>query len=199
MRHQTAEEANERAPLYALGALDEEEARLFEAHLAEGCEMCTDEIRSFDSVVASLGDCPSEITPAPVIRKRLEAFLTKEARPDERPATSMEPSSTRMLKIRADEGEWREIAKGIFQKILFTDRQRGTTTSLLKVQPGAEIPSHTHNGIEECVVVEGDIYSDTETFAAGDYLCAPAGSVHEQLFSTHGALLFIVAAGTATI
>ena len=199
MKHQTAEEAAERATLYALSALDEQEARSFEAHLAEGCDVCADEVRSFNPVIASLGTCPSEATPSPVVRERLAAFLTEEARPAESTAAFTDTSSRQIVKIRSEEGEWHPLANGVFRKILFEDRQRGTTTLILKLQPGAHISSHRHDGIEECIVLEGDVYSDTEMFAAGDYLCMPAGSMHEQLYSTHGALLFIVAGGAATI
>ena len=198
MKHQTVEEVAERASLYALGALDEEEARLFEAHLSEGCDECANEVRSFAPVIASLGTCPSEEAPSPGVRERLAAFLTEqEPLPAERAAAFNAPSSRQMVKIRSNEGEWHPLATGVSRKILFEDRERGTTTSILKLQPGAQIPSHRHGGIEECMVLEGDVYSDTETFAAGDYICMPAGSMHEQLFSTHGALLFIVAGGAA--
>jgi anti-sigma factor ChrR (cupin superfamily) len=195
MKHQTVEEAAERATLYALGALDEEEARLFEAHLAEGCDVCADEVRSFNPVIASLGTCPSAATPSPKVRERLAAFLTEEASL----ARSNETNPGQIVKIRSAEGQWRPLATGVSRKILFEDRERGTTTSILRLQPGAQIPPHHHGGIEECIILEGDVYSDTETFAAGDYLCMPAGSAHERLFSTHGALLFIVAGDAATV
>ena len=199
MKHQTVEEVAERASLYALGALDEEEARLFEAHLAEGCDECASEVRSFNPVIASLGTCPSEMTPSTGIREKLVAFLTEETHPVERTSAFTDRSSGQMVKIRSNEGEWQLLATGVYRKTLFEDRERGTTTSIIKLQPGAHIPSHHHGGIEECMVLEGDVYSDTETFAAGDYLCMPAGSMHEQLFSMHGALLFIVAGGAATV
>ena len=199
MKHQTVEEVAERASLYALGALDEEEARLFETHLSEGCDECAEEVRSFNPVIVSLGTCPSEATPSPGVRERLAAFLTEEARLAERSAAFTETSSRQMLKIRSNEGEWQPLATGVYRKTLFEDQERGTTTSIIKLQPGAQIPSHHHGGIEECIVLEGDVYSDTESFAAGDYICMPAGSMHEPLFSTHGALLFIVAGGAATV
>lgn len=199
MKHQTVEEVTERASLYALGALDEEEARLFEAHLAEGCDECADEVRSFNPVIASLGNCSTEATPSPGVRKRLAAFLTEEARPAKRTAASTDTSSSQMVKIRSSEGEWQLLTTGVYRKTLFEDQERGTTTSIIKLQPGAHIPTHHHGGIEECIVLEGDVYSDTESFAAGDYLCMPAGSMHEKLFSMNGALLFIVAGGAATV
>lgn len=37
------------------------------------------------------------------------------------------------------------------------------------------------------------------TLNTSDYVCAPADSVHEHLYSVHEALLFIVADGAATI
>jgi anti-sigma factor ChrR (cupin superfamily) len=199
MKHQTVEEVVERVALYALGALDEQGARLFEAHLAEGCELCADEVRSFNPVIASLGACPSEAAPSPVVRERLAAFLSEEARPATGAAAFAEMDPGQIVKIRSAEGQWHPLATGVTRKILFEDRERGTTTSILKLQPGAHIPPHRHGGIEECIILEGDVYSDTETFAAGDYLCMPAGSTHERLFSTHGALLFIVAGGAATV
>ena len=199
MKHQTVEEAAERATLYALGALDEQEARLFEAHLAEGCDVCADEVRSFNPVIASLGTCPSEATPSPAVRERLAAFLTKEAPSARSAAAFAETNPGQIVKIRSAEGQWHPLATGVSRKILFEDRERGTTTFVLRLQPGAHIPPHHHGGIEECIILEGDVYSDTETFAAGDYLCMPAGSAHERLFSTHGALLFIVAGDAATI
>jgi anti-sigma factor ChrR (cupin superfamily) len=199
MKHQTVEEITERASLYALGALDKEEASLFEAHLAEGCDECASEVRSFNPVIASLGTCPSEAIPSPGVRERLAAFLLEEARPVESTAASTNTSSKEMVKIRSNEGEWQLLTTGVYRKTLFEDNQRGTTTSIIKLQPGAHIPSHHHGGIEECIVLEGDVYSDTESFAAGDYLCMPEGSMHEKLFSMNGALLFIVAGGAATV
>ena len=194
MKHETDEEAVENASLYALDALDGHEARLFEAHLAEGCNMCHNEARSFDPVIASLAACLPEATPSPRVRERLLTLLAEETHSAERPLTSTGTIETEILKIRASEGVWSKIGDGVFKKTLFKDRQRGTTTSLIKVDPGAQIPPHRHADIEECLVVEGDIYSGSETFSRGDYLCAPAGSVHEHLFSANGALLFIVAA-----
>jgi anti-sigma factor ChrR (cupin superfamily) len=199
MKHQTVEEAAERATLYALGALDEQEARLFEAHLSEGCDVCADEVRSFNPVIASLGTCPSEATPSPGVREKLAAFLAEEAPLAGSAAAFGETNPGQVVKIRSTEGQWYPLTAGVSRKILFEDRERGTTTSILRLEPGAHIPPHQHGGIEECIILEGDVYSDTEKFAAGDYLCMPAGSMHERLFSTHGALLFIVAGGAATV
>ena len=53
MSHTTVdEEAAGRAALYALGALEGDEAREFEEHLAAGCAACEAELRGFETVAA---------------------------------------------------------------------------------------------------------------------------------------------------
>jgi anti-sigma-K factor RskA len=49
------EEYQEKAALYALGALSQHEARAFERHLAEGCSACESELMQFEKVAGTLG------------------------------------------------------------------------------------------------------------------------------------------------
>ena len=199
MTQQTDAACAELAPLYSLGALDEQGMRQFEAHLAAGCAVCAAEVHSFAPVLVSLAACPTEAAPAPAVRARLVAFLHEAARPASSAATTRGVVAPEMLKVRAHEGVWQEIAPGVARKFLFADQQRGTTTSLIKLRPGAQIPTHHHVGVEECLIVEGDMCSGGDVFNAGDYVCAPADSVHEHLYTVNGALLFIVAGGAAPI
>jgi anti-sigma factor ChrR (cupin superfamily) len=193
MKHSIAdEETAERAALYALSALDEQESLAFEQHLSEGCDVCRDELRSYDVVTASLGSGLPEATPAPSVRRQLVEFLSSETQAQEQVVDDPHASAFQMLAVRADEGEWREIAPGVFQKPLFEDRQRDTSTYLIKMGPGAHVSRHRHLGLEECLIIEGDFHANGELYQAGDYLCAPAGSIHENLHTVHGALLMIV-------
>jgi anti-sigma factor ChrR (cupin superfamily) len=61
------------------------------------------------------------------------------------------------------------------------------------VSPGAGFPPHTHDGFEQCLIVEGDFHLNGEAFGAGDFTCAMAGSAHDLSYSENGALLLIVA------
>ena len=99
-----------------------------------------------------------------------------------------------MITIRMSEGEWQQLVPGVFFKLLFTDRERGTITSLVKLLPGTYLPQHHHQGIEECLIVEGDFHIDEEVFGPGDYQCALPGSTHQTLYTQNGALVLIVAA-----
>ena len=195
MKHNVAEDALcERAALYALGALNQHEARAFEEHIFEGCDVCEAELRPFESVVAILGFAAPEVDPPPGARERLLAHLA-EARPQ--PALSeklpRQVDLSRFLTVRSDEGEWKEASAGIFIKQLFVDETSRTVTSLFKLLPGTHIPTHRHRGPEECYIIEGDFHTDDGILGPGDYTCAMKDSVHPKLYTQNGALLLIVA------
>lgn len=194
MKHSTAgDEFEERAAIYALGALDREEARSFEEHLAEGCEACEAELQPFAAVVAALGWAAPEAEPPAGARERLLARLTLDAQPDPSRATTRQSASSPFLTVRASEGEWKEACEGLFIKQLFADKARGTVTSLYKISPGAHAPMHRHLGVEECYVLEGDCRINDEVLGPGDYTCAMKGSVHQTVYTEAGTLLLIIA------
>lgn len=58
------------APAYALGALDADERRAFEAHVAT-CQACAAEVRSLARVAAGLAQTPMQVSPRPELRDRV--------------------------------------------------------------------------------------------------------------------------------
>jgi anti-sigma factor ChrR (cupin superfamily) len=185
------EELEERASLYALGALNQHEARSFEEHLAEGCEACATGLSGFEAVVSSLACGAPDATPPASAREKLLARLGKETEPTPPAANSVDDASQPLV-VRAGEGRWHEMCAGVLFKQLFADATRQTVTSLVRMQPGSQIPMHRHRGIEECYVIEGDVFANNETLGAGDYTCAMEGSIHHAISTNHGALLLIV-------
>ena len=198
MKHTVAEDAlSERAALYALGALNQHEARAFEEHIEEGCPVCEAELRPFESVVATIGFAAPEVEPPREARDKLLARLAESDGDDTRPIVPRElpPQAdlSRFLTVRSDEGEWKKASEGIFIKQLFVDEAKGTVTSLYKLSPGASIPTHRHLGAEECYIIDGDFHTNDGVLGPGDYTCAMIDSIHPQLYSQNGALLLIVA------
>jgi anti-sigma factor ChrR (cupin superfamily) len=97
------------------------------------------------------------------------------------------------LVVRAGEGEWLPTGDaGVAYKLLFADPGRGTVTTLVRMQPGSRIRSHRHLGVEQCLVLEGDVSSGAIRMTAGDFNCSLPGSVHEELVTDRGALLLLV-------
>ena len=184
-----AEAACELAALYALGALDREEARAFEEHLGEGCGACAAEVEGFADVCAEMALASPPRTPPAGARARLLARLAGES-----PAVSAVAEASDLLVVRAGEGEWVETSDpGVSVKLLFVDREHDTYTTLVRMSPGARVPAHRHRGAEQCLVLEGDLRTVANVLHAGDFNCAPAGSVHDELTTKQGALLLIVA------
>jgi quercetin dioxygenase-like cupin family protein len=97
------------------------------------------------------------------------------------------------LVVRKGEGKWRPTDDaGVTFKLLYADRERGTVTTLVRMEPGSRIRSHRHLGVEQCLVLEGDVRSGPVGMTAGDFNCSMPGSVHEELVSDGGALLLLV-------
>jgi len=71
-------ETQETAAFYALGALSQQEARAFDLHLKEGCEVCNAELRQFDHVVGLLGSAAPPITPSAYLRDLLSVRIERE-------------------------------------------------------------------------------------------------------------------------
>ena len=200
MKHSVAEDAlREQVALYALGALNQHEARAFEEHIEEGCPVCEAELRPFESVVAAIGFAAPEAEPPRVARAKLSARLAESDGHDDDKRTIFpkelppQVDLSKFLIVRSGEGEWKKAAEGIFIKQLFADEAKGTVTSLYKLSPGASIPTHRHLGAEECYIIEGDFHTSAGVLGPGDFTCALKDSVHPQLYSQNGALLLIIA------
>lgn len=71
-------------------------------------------------------------------------------------------------------------------------QRAGTATTLVRMRPGARRRSHRRLGVEQCLVLEGDVRSGDVAMKAGDFNCSLPGSVHEELVTEGGALLLLV-------
>ena len=190
MSHTTVdEEAAGRAALYALGALEGDEAREFEEHLAAGCAGCAAELREFEAVTQDLCLAAPEAEPPADVRARLLTLVSE----DKGGGESGAGGAPGFLVVRSGEGRWHPTDDaGVSFKLLFADRERGTVTTLVRMEPGSRIRSHRHLGVEQCLVLEGDVRSGRVGMTAGDFNCSMPGSVHEELVSDGGALLLLV-------
>lgn len=80
---------------------------------------------------------------------------------------------------------------GVSIRMLHTDRTAGRFSAYLRLDPGASLYEHEHDGIEECVVLSGSIRVGGRLLRAGDYQRAEVGSPHGEQTSPDGCLLFL--------
>jgi anti-sigma factor ChrR (cupin superfamily) len=103
-------------------------------------------------------------------------------------ATDTQPNDFLVSTMRDD--AWVSLGKKVQVKILHDD---GTTLSwLLKLLPGGRLPEHDHaDGVEECMILEGKLRINGTPHGCGDYQIAYPGSIHYDVSSDDGALVFL--------
>ncbi|HEU4387511.1 MAG TPA: cupin domain-containing protein [Blastocatellia bacterium] len=178
MTHRVADDQiRGQAALYALGALDEDDARAFAAHLEEGCKVCREEVEGFAVVSSSLGYGAKPTEPPRRVR---EALISRIA------------AAGRLLSIKAGQGEWEEMMEGVFVKTLHVDRSRGIRTSLVRMLPGTTLPAHRHIGVEQFYVLEGDCSVHGEMLRPGDFHIADSNTIHESTSTVSGTTFLLI-------
>ena len=171
------------AALYALGALAPDETRSYEAHLEDGCRLCRAEADSLRAASGNLALVAFATAPRREVRSRVLAAA--------REAQAASPrSSFRFVMNR--EGDWIEIQPGVFRKDLAATPGASSTSYLIRLQPGARVSSHTHDALEHCYVLEGDLHIAGRHIHAGDFHVADPGSTHAASLSERGCVLLIV-------
>ena len=95
--------------------------------------------------------------------------------------------------------DWRPLleagvkTEGIYMKVLrFAETAKRAPTFLLKFDPGASYPNHSHPAGEEVYVLEGEVRFGPDQLKAGDYLYTAPGATHSVYSKSGCVLLFMV-------
>ena len=184
----------ERAALYAAGALNDAERTEVERRMADGDEFLLAAVRSWHDVIAALGTTLEPATPDPCIKA---ALLTRMQSQQATQSTTISGSAASRVPTqivhRADGSGWRSAgAPGASVRVLNADRKRGRMTTLMKIDPGCRFPTHAHPGDEECLVLSGDMIDGDLTLGSGDYVRSAAGTHHDELMTRMGCLCLVM-------
>lgn len=113
----------------------------------------------------------------------------------ERVLKSVAFEASKQIVVRADEGVWKEQSPGVERKMLRFDKATQEATFLLRMKPGAVLPEHHHHAVEQCLVLEGSVRMESETYRSGDYVVLAAGSDHPPVVSVDGCVVLIAYSG----
>jgi quercetin dioxygenase-like cupin family protein len=167
---------------YALQALPTSELPAIQAHIAS-CPDCLRELESLRPVVNRFVSWPTDILrPAESLQTRLALSIAAET--GEQPVLPPPPQWS--------EPEWEQVAPGIECKLLATDTERHRVSMLVRLAPGASYPAHTHAGMEELHLLDGELWIDERKLFPGDYNNAVAGTGDECVFSETGCTCVLV-------
>src|SRR2546423_1501441 len=143
----------ERAELvcaYALQVLPTSEVAAAEAHIAS-CPDCRRELESFRPVVDRFVAWPTDVLrPTTPLQGRVALRIAEETGKEPVP-----PPARRWC-----EPEWEQVAPGIECQLLATDTERHRVSMLVRLAPGASYPAHTHAGVEELHLLDGELWID---------------------------------------
>ena len=90
------------------------------------------------------------------------------------------------------EPDWREVAPGISCKVLAYDAETHFVSMLVRLLPNVEYPPHTHAGIEELFLLDGELWIDDRKLYSGDYSRAEAFTRDERVWSETGCTCVLV-------
>jgi len=96
------------------------------------------------------------------------------------------------LLTSTQKSQWQDCgAEGFWIKSLYEDTASSQRTWLMKIDPGASAPAHTHEETEQIFVIEGSFYDNKNTYRAGDFAIRAPGVSHTA-GSDEGAVVLLV-------
>lgn len=90
--------------------------------------------------------------------------------------------------------EWQELQPGIRMKNLWMDEDTKRRAIMTRIEPGAALPMHRHDGDELIFVLEGTLGDEFGTVTAGNMGYRPNGCVH-TVSSPKGATVVAIVTG----
>jgi hypothetical protein len=173
---------------YALQALPAGEVAAAEAHIA-ACPDCRRELEGLRPVVERFAAWPADVLrPTAPLQARLARRIAGEGGAGPAPPPPPPPPPAR----RWAEPEWEEVAPGIECKLLAGDAERDRVSMLVRLAPGASYPAHTHAGVEELPLIDGELWIDGRRLFPGDYNYGPPGAGDERVWSQTGCTCLLV-------
>jgi anti-sigma factor ChrR (cupin superfamily) len=175
-------EQAEMVSAYAVRALPSGEAASVEAHLAS-CAQCRQELQSLRPVVDAFVSWPTDVLrPPPSLQERLARRIAAET--GQAPVLPAKPQWS--------EPAWEDVAPGIACKLLATDTEKHRVSMLVRLAPGADYPPHTHAGLEELHLLDGELWIDDRKLYPGDYNRAEAGTGDKRVWSETGCTCVLI-------
>jgi anti-sigma factor ChrR (cupin superfamily) len=174
---------------YAAQALAASEVAAAEAHIA-ACAECQRELASLRPVVDRFVAWPTDVLRPP---QSLQARLARRVAEESGQPSVLPPAP------QWSEPDWEQVAPGIECKLLATDTERQRISMLVRLTPGARYPPHTHAGVEELHLLDGELWIDARKLVPGDYNYGPPGASDERVWSETGCTCVLITSTRDTL
>jgi len=179
----------ELACAHVLQALAPGEVAVAETHIAS-CSDCGEELEGLRPIVDRFVGWPTDVLRPPAsLQARLAHRIAAE--------TGTEPVLPPAR--RWFEPEWEEVAPGIACKLLATDTERQRVSMLVRLTPDASYPAHTHAGVEELHLLDGELWIDERKLSPGDYSYGAPGASDQRVWSETGCTCVLITSTKDTL
>jgi DNA-directed RNA polymerase specialized sigma24 family protein len=166
---------------YALLAMPSSQMSAAEKHIF-WCPQCQRELASLRPVVDAMASWPADVLrPSFSLKERLARRLAAE--------TGRQPV---LPAPQWSEPEWEEVAPGISCKLLATDAENHRVSMLVRLAPHASYPAHTHAGVEELHLLNGELWIEERKLLPGDYNLGQPGTGDQRVWSETGCACVLV-------
>ena len=167
---------------YAMHTLLSSDVRAVEAHLSS-CSQCRRELETLRPIIDSFVSWPTDVLrPAASLQRRLARRISEE--------TGGEPVLP--TPRQWSEPQWEDVAPGISCKLLATDTEKHRVSMLVRLAPGADYPPHSHAGVEELHLLDGELWIDERKLYPGDYNRAERGTGDKRVWSETGCTCVLI-------
>ena len=167
---------------YVMQALPANEAAAVEAHVASSSQR-RQELEILRPVAESFVAWPTDVLrPSASLQDRLARRLAAETRD-----TPVPPPARQW-----HEPAWEEVAPGILCQLMATDTERHRVSILVRLLPGVNYPPHTHAGLEELFLLDGELWINDRKLYPGVYNRAEPGSGDKRVWSKTGCTCVLI-------
>ena len=190
--------ADETLARFATGTLAAGPALVVATHLA-GCQACSDQVGTFETVAAVLvGDLPPTLLAPNALARTLALAEISKTRPPASqklgnfavlPGGIMLPEPLRERKI----GRWYWLAPGVRLSWVHIPEDADANVILLRVKANIKLPEHGHTGVEFTQVLEGSYADGISRYFPGDLLEADSDVEHRPVVGAEGDCMCLAA------
>ncbi len=180
---------------YAAGSASEGMALLVAAHLTY-CAQCRRAVAALEAVAGSMLAASPEAEPPALdaVLARLDAPVRQRPAPRRDGAGPLPLPLAQAVGGAYDAIRWRPRLPGVAEHEI--DLGGREHVSLLRVRPGAGVPSHTHTAEEATLVLRGSLIDRSEAYRVGDVaLATPEDDHHPSAGPGEECLCLIVMGG----
>jgi len=175
-------EMAEQTCAYALQVLPTGDVTEIQTHIAS-CSDCQREVENLRPLLDRFVSWPTDVLrPTTSLQARLALRIAEE--------TGQQPVLP--LARQWSEPDWEQVAPGIECKLLATDTERNMVSMLVRLAPGARYPAHTHAGVEELHLLDGELWIDERKLFPGDYNYGAPGTGDERVWSETGCTCVLI-------